>query len=229
MDIKCWLTELKRIKKRSEESFTVLILKPDRSLPFQLESHCLKYLKNVSATIYVIVITTSSESINSARGSAKINQENWHSGINSEENFLPSCSSHPWFSLVCPRAEGQQRCKASPLSLCSACCLSTPVCCLVKHEHYVCCDCITSAAWPASLCSAAVWRFKDLGPVLRNMFTILPKSDGLCHQICKHRRMVKWMCTYTCTRSHTQSYTGTVKFSLLFKTCSFDTFNLQEE
>lgn len=73
----------------------------------------------------------------------------------------------------------------------SACCSSAPICCLVKHEHYVCCDCITPAARPASLCSAAVWRFKDLGLVLRNMFTILPKSDRLCHQICKHRRMVK--------------------------------------
>ena len=61
-------------------------------------------------------------------------------------------------------AEGQQRCKASLLSFCSACCSSAPICCLVKHEHYVCCDCITPAARPASLCSAAVWRFKDLRP-----------------------------------------------------------------
>lgn len=67
-------------------------------------------------------------------------------------------------------AEGQQQGEASVLS---AWCSSAPICCLVEHEHYVCSDCITAAARPVSLCSAAAWRFKDLGLVLRNLFTIL--------------------------------------------------------
>lgn len=33
--------------------------------------------------------------------------------------------------------------------------------------------------------------FKDLGLVLRNMFTILRKTDRLCYQICKHRGRAK--------------------------------------
>lgn len=108
-------------------------------------------------------------------------------------------------SLACPSIEGQQRCKASLLSLCSACCSSAPICRLVKHEHYVSHDCVSPAARPASLCSAAVWRFKDLGLVLRNMFTILPKSDRLCHQICKHR----------CMHVHTRTHARTLEVSLL--------------
>lgn len=54
-------------------------------------------------------------------------------------------------------------------------------------------DFVSPAARPACLCSAAVWRFKDLGLVLRHMFWILPKSDRLCHQICKHWCTVKWL------------------------------------
>lgn len=122
--------------------------------------------------------------------------------------------SLPFVDIFGLMLSGHQ-CEASLLS--SACCFPRTNLCHVKHENYVCGDCITPVALSSVLfCSAAVWRFKDLGLVLRNMLTILPKSDRRCHQICKHRGMLKLMHTHTHTCTHTSC-----RNYMLFLLCFF--------
>lgn len=123
----------------------------------------LDYMKMCFKAIYIVVITIYYGSINSTNIKAKnktrySTHRNKYSEINLVKLPLPS------LNLTGLPQRWRPAAMQKPLRSPPACCSSAPICRLVKHEHYVCCDCITPAARPAPLCSAAVWRFKDLGP-----------------------------------------------------------------